>query len=298
MEVSIMGKSLTLTIVANMTSNYSEGLGNISSVQKIFRNQKIYAIRSKESLKNAICQQAGLYDDLKTQLDGAMQKLVNDEVNASTCRALEGGYMNTSGTTYVRNSSFYLTDAVACDSFVNETRFHNNLYLATSYAKDNGLNVQNDSKEVGLMPYQYEFDKSLKKYSITIDLDQVGKDENFDMEATNEEKAFRVKSILNAVENLSLVVKGNLDNAEPLFAVGGISDRKTHYFENVVNVKGKKLVLSEDLKARISDKYHVALLETGIFDNEFEIISQLKVTSITELFNTLRNEVDKYYDCK
>lgn len=39
------------------------------------------------------------------------------------------------------------------------------------------------------MPYQYEFDKSLKKYSITIDLDQIGKDANFDMEATNDEKA-------------------------------------------------------------------------------------------------------------
>lgn len=292
-----MGKALTLTIVANMTSNYSEGLGNISSVQKIFRNQKIYAIRSKESLKNAICQQAGMYDDLKTQLDGAMQKFVSDEVNASNCRALEGGYMNTSGITYVRNSSFYLTDAVACDSFVNETRFHNNLYLATSYAKDKGLNVQNNSKEVGLMPYQYEFDKSLKKYSITIDLDQIGKDANFDMEATNDEKAFRVKSILTAVENLALVVKGNLDNAEPLFAVGGISDRKTHYFENVVNVKGKQLVLSEDLKERINNNYHVALVESGVFDNELEIISELNVISMPELFNKLRSEVDEYYGC-
>ena len=28
-------KALTLTVVANMTSNYSEGLGNIASVQSI-----------------------------------------------------------------------------------------------------------------------------------------------------------------------------------------------------------------------------------------------------------------------
>ena len=28
------GKSVTLTVIANMTSNYGEGLGNISSVQK------------------------------------------------------------------------------------------------------------------------------------------------------------------------------------------------------------------------------------------------------------------------
>ena len=101
-----MKNALTLTVIANMTSNYSEGLGNISSVQKVFKNRKIYAARSRESLKNAICVQAGLYDDLKTSLDGAMQKYVSEDVNAATCRALEGGYMSTKGITYVRNSSF------------------------------------------------------------------------------------------------------------------------------------------------------------------------------------------------
>ena len=38
-----MGKNtLTLTIVANMTANYSEGLGNISSVQKIYKDRNDY----------------------------------------------------------------------------------------------------------------------------------------------------------------------------------------------------------------------------------------------------------------
>ena len=44
-------KALTLTVVANMTSNYAENLGNIASVQKVFKNRKIYTIRSRESLK-------------------------------------------------------------------------------------------------------------------------------------------------------------------------------------------------------------------------------------------------------
>ena len=39
-------KSITLTIIANMTSNYSESLGNVGSVQKVFKNRKVYAIRS------------------------------------------------------------------------------------------------------------------------------------------------------------------------------------------------------------------------------------------------------------
>ena len=58
-------KALTITIVANMTSNYSESLGNIASVQKVFRNRKVYTIRSRESLKNAIMTQSGLYEDLE-----------------------------------------------------------------------------------------------------------------------------------------------------------------------------------------------------------------------------------------
>lgn len=172
-------KSLTLTIVANMTSNYSEGLGNIASVQKVFKNKKVYTIRSRESLKNAIMVQSGMYDDLQTEVDGATQKLADKDLNASNCRALEGGYMSTKGTTYVRKSSFYLTDAISCESFVNETRFHNNLYLAQNVAKTKNINMQENAKETGLMPYQYEYDKSLKIYSITIDLEMIGKDENF-----------------------------------------------------------------------------------------------------------------------
>ena len=237
-------KALTVTVVANMTSNYSEGLGNIASVQKVFKNRKVYTVRSRESLKNAIMVQSGMYDDLQTEVNGATQKLVHSELNAATCRALEGGYMSTKGTTYVRKSSIYLTDAIACESFVSETRFHNNLYLAGNYAKAQGKNIQNDAERVGLMPYQYEYDKSLKVYSLTIDLEMVGKDENFGAEASAEEKAERVNAILRAVETLSLVVKGNLDNAEPVFVVGGLSERKTHYFENVVHVEEDRILMS------------------------------------------------------
>ena len=71
-------KALTLTIIANMTSNYGEGLGNIGSVQKVYRNGKSYAIRSRESMKNAIMVQSGLYDDLEVQVDKSVnQKAVS-----------------------------------------------------------------------------------------------------------------------------------------------------------------------------------------------------------------------------
>ncbi|RRD94674.1 type I-B CRISPR-associated protein Cas7/Cst2/DevR [Clostridiales bacterium COT073_COT-073] len=288
-------KALTLTIIARMTSNYGEGLGNIASVQKVFRDGRTYATRSRESMKNAIMVSSGMYDDLQVQVDGATQKLVNEELNAANCRALEGGYMNTSGQTKIRKSSFYLTDAVACDEFVNETRFHNNLFLAGRFAKDNNLNLQEKAKESGLMPYQYEYDKSMKQYSLTIQLDEVGKDENFNSEADSSEKIARVNAILNAVEALSLVVKGNLDNAEPIFVVGGIGNYKTHYFENVVRVENGHLRITEDLKDKLSRGYQVALLEGGNFANEDSIKEELKPISVSRFFDQLRSEVEEYY---
>lgn len=288
--------ALTLTIVANMTSNYSEGLGNISSVQKIYRDRNVYAIRSRESLKNAIMVQSGMYEDLESEVNGATQKKVDKNLNATNCRALEGGYMNTKESTYVRNSSFYLTDAISTESFINETRFHNNLYLATNYANANNLNVQKKGDDVGLMPYQYEYEKSLKVYSLTIDLEKIGKDPNFpNKEADNKEKFERVKSLLEAVENLSLVVKGNLDNAEPVFAIGGLSLRKTHYFENVVRVEQGALVLGEALKEKKEDGFNCALLKGDIFTNEMEIIKELKPISMKEFFKSLIEDVKNYY---
>ena len=294
-------KSLTITVVANMTSNYSEGLGNIASVQKVFKNGKVYTIRSRESLKNAIMVQSGMYDDLETEVDGAVQKLANDKLNASNCRALEGGYMSTKGTTVIRNSSFYLTDAISCDSFVNETRFHNNLYLASNNAAKNKINLQDNAKGAGLMPYQYEYDKSLKIYSLTVDLEMIGKDDNFKdregySEASAEEKVTRVNSLLDAVETLTLTVKGNLDNAEPVFVVGGLSDRKTHYFENVVKVENDKLIVNPDLKSKLNKGYSVAMLESRVFKNEDEINRELHPIAVSEFFDKLRAQVKEYYN--
>ena len=293
-------KALTLTILARMTANYSDSLGNVASTQKVYRDGKIYAMRSRESMKNAIMVESGMYDDLTVTVDGATQKEVREDMNASNCKALEGGYMNTSvgkdKLTFIRNSSFYLTDAIACEPFINEPRFHNNLHLATTYAKDNGLNVQNDAKAVGLMPYNYEYDKSLKAYSITFDLEMIGKDENFNnAEAEPKEKADRVIAILDAIENLNLTVKGNLDNAEPIFIIGGLGNRKTHVFENVVRVKGDKLIITEDLIEKKNGGYDAGLLRGENFINEEEIVQKLNTISITKFFDDLKGQVKKYY---
>lgn len=299
MEVKNL-KGLTLTIIAQMTANYSDSLGNVASVQKVFREGQVFSIKSRESLKNAIMVQSGMYNDLQVSLDGVTQKEVGETMNASNCRALEGGYMNTrvgkDKLTYIRNSSFYLTDAIACEPFISEPRFHNNLHLATTYAKAKGLNVQNHANEVGLMPYNYEYDKCLRVYSITFDLEMVGVDHNFGKEADAKEKAIRVNLILDAIQNLSLTVKGNLDNAEPIFVIGGLSPRKTHVFENSIRVKNAKLLITEDLIEKKNQGYKAGLLKGENFTNESEIIERLQPVSILQFFEKLKSEVNEYYE--
>ncbi len=288
-------KAVTLTIVANMTSNYGEGLGNISTVQKIYKNNKQYASRSKESLKNAVCVQSGFYDDLQTVVNVAAQKLADGSTNAANNRALEGGYLTTGDLTYKRNSSFYFTDAVSTDYFINDTRFHNNLYLATNFAEHNDYNVQADGGKVGLMPYQYEFDKTMKIYSLTIALDEVGVDKNFEEEASREEKIARVEALLDTVANLSLQVKGSMDNAEPIFVVGGLSSRKTHMFENAVIVKNAHLLV-QPIKEKIGDTFSCGIFRNGQFANEDEIIRELSPKSTVQFFNDIKAQVRDYYN--
>lgn len=289
-----MMSALTLTVIANMTANYGEGLGNISAIQKVYSHNKVYASKSSESLKNALCVQSGFYDNLITKVDGAAQKNVNVEVNAATNRALEGGYLSTGELTYKRNSSFYVTDAVAVDTFINEAQFHNNLYLAENYAKKNNLNLQKSADAAGLMPYQYEYDKGLKIYSLTIDLDKIGIDENFSQEADADEKIARVNALLDAVENLSLVVKGSLDNAEPIFVVGGISKRKTHVFENSVKVHSLKLNINA-LREKMNDNFSCAMMRNGQFVNEDDIVRELSPKRVGEFFSDLKEQVKAYY---
>src|SRR3712207_968464 len=96
-------------------------------------------------------------------------------------------------------------------------------------------------------------------------------------------------------QNLSLVVKGNLDNAEPMFIIGGLSERKTHYFENVVKTEQGALVLGEDLITKKNKGFQCALLRGDNFTNEEEILKTLQPISMEEFFEQLIKEVKEYY---
>ena len=86
-------KALTMTVFIKATANYGESLGNVAMVQKVFRNGKVYAVRTKESMKYAIGAQSGLSDGLQIKVDGAAQKEASPKNTAQNQRWLEAGYM-------------------------------------------------------------------------------------------------------------------------------------------------------------------------------------------------------------
>lgn len=292
-------KALTLTIVANMTANYGVSMNTIIPIQKIYKEGRAFAVRTKESLKSTILNISGLNDDVKITLNGsATQKIVSENINASNCRSLEAGYLNTAvgekKLTYARKSSFYLTDAISTEPFNNVFKIQNNIDLAEKFAKQENLIWGEEGSQKGLKQFLMEFSKDLKIYSLTIDLTMVGKDKNFNAEASNEEKALRVNAILNAVENLTLVVRGSLDNAEPIFIVGGFSPYFTHKFENYVRIKDKKLLLNENAIEKLKTG-KIGYNDGYWLENQDEIESKLSPITIGKFFAELKNEVNKYY---
>ena len=75
-----------------------------------------------------------------------------------------------------------------------------------------------------------------------------------------------------------------------------MSDRKTHYFENVVKVEKGRLVVSQDLVERVSRGYNVALLKGDNFENEGEIEDKLNPITTINFFDKLRKDVNAYFE--
>lgn len=283
-----MKNNLTLTIIVDATANYGESLGNISNVQKTRRNGELFAIRTKESIAYSIKEQSGMNDTLNIVQDGKVAQIDNNEErNAATCPALDFGYMTTSGKQTIRKRAIRITDMVSPYKFNNDYQFRNNLGIANIFAKSKNCEL----KDAGLMPYSFEYDKSYKIYSVTIDLDRIGKDENYNQECSNEEKVNRVNILLDTIQHLILTVKGYTDNAEPLFVIGGLSDYATHIFENVVKVKKNSISISDDLLSKYSSGDFASGIMSDSFDNSSEVKEKLNATTVDKFFEDLKEKV-------
>ena len=241
------GLTITMIFLAE-SANYGEGIGNISSLKKMTRgNHEQYSYISRQAMRYNIVQQSN-WDT--TPVDGksgvvqfAPSATIKDYPEIDLF-----GYMKTTakgdeqkGGAATRSAVARLSNAIALEPFQGNLEFLTNMGLAVRGNLENGI-------------AQSEVHRSYYAYTMSIDLDRVGIDGEIDID--KEEKAERVKILLDTMQYLYRDIKGRRENLSPLFVIGGRYSRKNPFFENRVKVDDNKinvetlqeLILKESLR--------------------------------------------------
>ena len=310
-------KGLTLSIIFEADSaNYGEGYGNVSALKRISRadgNSYTYISRQALifSLKNNLgwlntetaaqgkvaqyTWDSNIKESPEIDLFGYMKTKSKDKTKSKNKdkKGTEDEGENKKGEQKIRAAVVRFSNAISLENYSGDMEFGTNLSLA---------NRTPDKK--GLLPYNAEIHKSYYAYTVTVDLDLVGVDENdgINLQKDNiQECNDRIIKLLEGIEFLHREIKADSKNMNPIFAIGGIYNIKNPFFANRLELSEyKKLNISliKEILDSINSKdmgktYIGCLLEK--FSNGNEIKSELKSESIVNFFNKLREEVNNYY---
>lgn len=288
-------KGLTLSIIFEADSaNYGEGYGNVSALKRISRaDGNSYTYISRQALIYSLKSNLG-WLDTETAPQGKVAQYTWDSNIKESPEIDLFGYMKTKGSdSKIRAAVVRFSNAISLENYSGDMEFGTNLSLA---------NRTPDKK--GLLPYNAEIHKSYYAYTVTVDLDLVGVDENdgINLQKDNiQECNDRIIKLLEGIEFLHREIKADSKNMNPIFAIGGIYNIKNPFFANRLELSEyKKLNISliKEILDSINSKdmgktYIGCLLEK--FSNGNEIKSELKSESIVNFFNKLREEVNNYY---
>lgn len=287
-------KGLTITMIFEAESaNYGESIGNVASLKKMVRGKgEQYTYISRQALAYNIVEQ--LDEKLANVVaEGSGEKTVIQYSKDSTIRDYPEldffGYLKTqkASTGQKRSAKVRLSNAISLEAFKGDLDFLTNKGLADRI--DSNMNIA-----------QSEIHHSLYKYTMTIDLDQIGIDNAGEelIELPFLERSRRIQKLLDTVLFLYRDIRGRREDLKPVFAIGGVYDRKNPFFHNVVDVKNNRLDVTqiqngifESIKADTNCGYL-----NGKFENSEEIITKLKALSVEEFFSKLKEQVKNYYE--
>lgn len=283
---------LTLTMIFEAQSaNYGEGMGNISQLKKMTKgNGEVYTYISRQAIRYNIVNQMGC-DNTPVEDAGVAQFAPMATIQEYPEIDLFG-YMKTSsakddgkGTQSIRSAVVRLSNAISLEPYNSDLDFLTNMGLAKRSGLNNAI-------------AQTEVHNSLYVYTITIDLDKIGVDQNDQISLESSEKARRVKLLLETIQYLYRDIKGRRENLSPLFAIGGVYNRKNPYFEGRLELYKNKLnvdMIEQVIQSCEDTREHTVVgCLNGKFSNQDEIKS-LNPVSIQELFDCIKKEVDCYY---
>ncbi|GCF92693.1 type I-B CRISPR-associated protein Cas7/Cst2/DevR [Enterococcus florum] len=293
-----MSKGLTITgVFLAESANYGESLGNVATLKKITRGKgDQYTYISRQAIRYNIVEQLGEpLSSLNAEGSGTKQVIQFDQ-NATIDKYPEVdlfGYMKTvkGDNALTRSAKVRLSNAISLETYKGDTDFLTNMGLAKRLRENGNEKAMNSIA-------QSEIHRSFYRYTVTVDLDEIGIDKNVDIELPNEEKSRRVKKLLETIQYLYRDIRGRRENLQPLFVIGGVYDRKNPLFENVVDVQQNKVdvekiegVLTEEIK----ENTFVGIVK-GAFENTAEVQEVLNGQKVPQVFESLKQKVAEYYE--
>ncbi len=302
-----MAKGLTLTIVFDaMSLNYGEGLGNISELKKLSKGGEYYSYLSRQAIRYDIFRMLKDNMGIDQGKDALTEesKVVQFRHDTSIKDYVEAdlfGYMKTKKGegSVVRPAVVRFSPAVSLEPFMSDIEFGSNKNFA-------------DRVKANPNPFQFEHHQSLYSYTVTIDLDKVGKDTNENVEISNEQKSERVTQLLDVLKVLNREIKGRTESLNPLFVIGGVYNVKNPFFLNRIKVNldnaTKKYFIDTDIlkksseisfnSEKVSEHTQVGYI-SGFWNNEEkfkEIVNE--PLSVELFFEKIKSLVKDHYSKK
>lgn len=290
----LKSKGLAISMVIEAESaNFGESVGNVASLKKLTRDKgEQYTYISRQALRYNIGEQ--LNENLApVKAEGSGDKKVVQFAEEATIKDYAEidffGYLKTEKGSggKKRSAKVRLSNAISLETFKGDLDFLTNKGLADRISEN--MNIA-----------QSEIHRSYYRYTVVMDLDQIGIDEVYDIELDSEEKSRRVNKLLDTIAFLYRDIRGRREDLKPLFAIGGVYDIKNPIFENVIDVKDNRIVVEQIqgvMFDSIKNDTFCGVIE-GKFENTNEIKEKLEAITMPEFFTELKGKVTEYYEGK
>jgi len=303
-----MVKGLTMTLAFDgMSLNYGEGVGNISEIKKLSKGGEVYTYLSRQAIRYDIYRMLKEYFNMDAEMGEplhAEQKVVQFKPDVNIKDYMEAdlfGYMKTKkkgeGDTQTRPAVVRISPALSLEPFMNDLEFGTNKNFA-------------DRVGVDPNPFQFEHHYCLYSYTITVDLDRLGIDDNDGTKIEPQERSKRLTQLLEVIKLLNRDIKGRTENLNPLFVIGGVYNIKNPFFLNRIRVsyqkeENKYILNTELLRAtaetsfngeKVKDYTRIGYVK-GFWRNEdsFKDITD-NIYDIDGFFENIKKEVKRYYE--
>jgi len=207
------------------------------------------------------------------------------------------GYMNAEkGKEGAKGGSTTRTSPVRVESLLALSKYQGDLDFGTNYM-GKGLKDKK-GKEIQPNIFETEIHSGFYRGSLLIELDRVGKDEGFENELANEEKAKRVLAFIDAFRNLWSSGRQSrfLADISPKFIAAAYMKAKNPFFLEAVKVIDNEINIEQLLTVKTD---YQDFIEDSIFAAQNSVFSENEnYTNLHEGFDKIKSWVNDYFEIK